>query len=452
MSAPARKPDDAGPANLDEGPSKERPPNNDGRLQDGPANDGPLKYAPKRARQPRQDQNLSSASRSVSAELPEPPWRGSRKRGVFAGDVATADLRHQLGLAPDRVPHPPASKPVRIFGAKGRFIGAVAVAAAGAVGYVWGSAPRTSPPASVRTDLAPSASAQSASVGEAQRTTPTPDQRTAALAPAASPPPSPAQGASAPPASAPRPFVTQPDGQNSRDAASAPTALPQLTVKAVRRWQPDEPARLPFSAADAGSNVHVMIDGLAPGSTLSAGTPAGPNRWRLSAKDLNKTTVTPPRGFAGVMDLTLELRLADDSFVDRQSFQLEWSGKSALVTADSSQRQLSEAEIAVMMKRGIEYMANGNIGAARLMFQPVAEAGEAMAAFALAETYDPSVLEKLGATGGIRSDVALAQRWYEKAKDLGSAVAPERLLTLTRRSGLNRLEGNRFSDGTPQSQ
>jgi len=329
---------------------------------------------------------------------------------VFTGDVAIADLHHQLGLTPDRVPDPPASEPARIFGAKRRLIGALAVAAAGAVGYVWSSAPRTSPPASVRADLAPSVPAESATVGAAQPTTPTPDQRTAALTPAASPPPSPAQGASAPP------------------------ALPQLTVKSMRRRQPDEPARLPISAADAGSNVHVVIDGLAPGSMLSAGTPAGPNRWRLSAKDLNSTTVTPPRGFAGVMDLTLELRLADDSFVDRKSFQLEWSGKTAPVSADSSPRQLSEAELAVMMKRGVEYMANGNIGAARLMFQPVAEAGEAMAAFALAETYDPSVLEKLGATGGIRSDVALAQRWYEKAKDLGSAAAPERLLKLTRRS------------------
>lgn len=433
MSAPVRKPDDAGPANLDDSPSNGRPSNSDGWLKDGPANDGPLKYAPKRAPQAKQDQNLSSGSPSVDADLPEPPWRGSRKRGVFAGDVAIADLRHQLGSVPDRVPDPLASEPVRIFGAKGRLIGAVAVAAAGAVGYVWGYVPSTSPPASVRADLAPSASAQSASVGAAQRPTPTPDQQTAALTPAASAPPSPAHGASAPPASAPRPFVAQP-GQSSRNAASAPTALPQLTVKAVHAWQLDEPARLPISAADAGSNLHVVIDGLAPGSTLSAGTPAGPNRWRLSAKDLNNTMVTPPRGFAGVMDLTLELRLADDSFVDRKSFQLEWSGKSAPVAAESSQRQLSEAEIAVMMKRGVEYMANGNIGAARLMFRPVAEAGEAMAAFALAETYDPLVLEKLGTTGGIRSDVALAQRWYEKAKELGSAAAPERLLKLTRRS------------------
>jgi TPR repeat protein len=49
-----------------------------------------------------------------------------------------------------------------------------------------------------------------------------------------------------------------------------------------------------------------------------------------------------------------------------------------------------------------------------------------------AETYDPLVLGKLSAKGGIAADISLAQTWYEKAKDLGSAVAPERLARLAR--------------------
>jgi TPR repeat protein len=85
-----------------------------------------------------------------------------------------------------------------------------------------------------------------------------------------------------------------------------------------------------------------------------------------------------------------------------------------------------------MVKNGAEYMANGNIGAARMMFHPGAQAGDAVAAFALAETYDPLVLRKLNAKGGITADVSLAQTWYQKAMDLGSAVAPERLKRLAR--------------------
>jgi hypothetical protein len=89
------------------------------------------------------------------------------------------------------------------------------------------------------------------------------------------------------------------------------------------------------------------------------------------------------------------------------------------------------SEIAAKMKIGAELMAQGDITAARMMFQRAAEAGEAAAAFALAETYDPMVLRKLGSRGGIVSDLALARIWYEKARDRGSIAAPERIVRLT---------------------
>ena len=90
------------------------------------------------------------------------------------------------------------------------------------------------------------------------------------------------------------------------------------------------------------------------------------------------------------------------------------------------------ADIALKMKNGADLMASGDIAAARMIFQRAAEAGAAAAAFALAETYDPLVLRKMGARGAIKPDIALAQRWYEKAKDLGSSAAPERLERLAR--------------------
>jgi len=89
------------------------------------------------------------------------------------------------------------------------------------------------------------------------------------------------------------------------------------------------------------------------------------------------------------------------------------------------------SEIAAKMKIGAELMAHGDVTAARMMFERAAEAGEAAAAFALAETYDPAVLRRLRLRGGIAPDVALARRWYEKARDLGSITAPERIVRLT---------------------
>jgi TPR repeat protein len=79
-----------------------------------------------------------------------------------------------------------------------------------------------------------------------------------------------------------------------------------------------------------------------------------------------------------------------------------------------------------MVKMGAELMANGDVSAARVLYQRAADAGEPTAAFALAESYDPLVLGK----GGIPPDLGLAQRWYAKAKDLGSTQAPERLRRL----------------------
>jgi hypothetical protein len=88
------------------------------------------------------------------------------------------------------------------------------------------------------------------------------------------------------------------------------------------------------------------------------------------------------------------------------------------------------AEVAAKMKIGADLIASGDIAAARTMFERVAEAGDAAGAFALAETYDPVVLKKLRLRGGIKSDPAMARRWYEKARDMGSSAAIERIARL----------------------
>jgi TPR repeat protein len=130
------------------------------------------------------------------------------------------------------------------------------------------------------------------------------------------------------------------------------------------------------------------------------------------------------------MDLSLELRLADQAVVDRKSIQLEWSAKDTLAPPKS--QRFGAAEIALMMEKGAALIGIGNVAGARLMFQYAAEAGDPVAAFALAESFDPLVLRKLNTKGGIAPNVALARTWYQKAKDLGSAAAPERLERLAR--------------------
>ena len=89
-----------------------------------------------------------------------------------------------------------------------------------------------------------------------------------------------------------------------------------------------------------------------------------------------------------------------------------------------------DAVIAAKMKIGVELMTYGEVAAARVMFQRAAEAGDGAGAFALAETYDPLVLGGLRLRQVITPDIALARTWYERARDLGSLEARDRISRL----------------------
>ena len=95
-----------------------------------------------------------------------------------------------------------------------------------------------------------------------------------------------------------------------------------------------------------------------------------------------------------------------------------------------AQRKLDQEEIAVLLKRGKDLIANGDLAAARLVLQRAANANDAEAALALGATYDPFVLRALKVYG-FKADPVMARVWYEKARELGSAAAPRRLEMLT---------------------
>ena len=96
-----------------------------------------------------------------------------------------------------------------------------------------------------------------------------------------------------------------------------------------------------------------------------------------------------------------------------------------------AQRQLDREEVTVLLKRGKDLIANGDIAAARLVLQRAADANDAEAALALAATYDPYVLRGLKVYSFPAADVEMARAWYEKARELGSSAASQRLEMLT---------------------
>jgi hypothetical protein len=95
-----------------------------------------------------------------------------------------------------------------------------------------------------------------------------------------------------------------------------------------------------------------------------------------------------------------------------------------------AQRQLDREEVTVLLKRGKDLIANGDIAAARLVLQRAADANDVEATLALAATYDPYVLRELKVYS-FAADVEMARAWYEKARQLGSSAASRRLEMLS---------------------
>jgi TPR repeat protein len=86
-------------------------------------------------------------------------------------------------------------------------------------------------------------------------------------------------------------------------------------------------------------------------------------------------------------------------------------------------------EAARLMTRANLLLSQGNVGAARMVLEHIAESGNASALFALAETYDPGVLSAWG-TVGTQSDTAKARELYGRAFAGGVHEAKDRLNAL----------------------
>jgi hypothetical protein len=102
----------------------------------------------------------------------------------------------------------------------------------------------------------------------------------------------------------------------------------------------------------------------------------------------------------------------------------------APISSSPARHPLDHEEIAVLLRRGKDLIASGDIAAARLVLQRAADANDAQAALALGATYDPLVLRELKVYG-LTADPAMARSWYEKARAFGSDTATRRIEMLT---------------------
>ena len=85
--------------------------------------------------------------------------------------------------------------------------------------------------------------------------------------------------------------------------------------------------------------------------------------------------------------------------------------------------------IEMLLRRGSELMDIGDVSGARRFFERAAAGGSGQAALEAGGTYDPRVLQAMGARG-MPPDRDAALTWYRRAAALGVADAEARIRAL----------------------
>jgi hypothetical protein len=279
------------------------------------------------------------------------------------------------------------------------------------------------------------------------------------------------------------PSSQRPPGQENASLSAAWQSVKSSVVPAP---QPQAPKRMPTLAVQDGSgfandpvplgihvgspppDAYVSINGLVAGAQLTSGRRVGPGEWRVSATEISGVSVIPPDGFTGQMLVTAELRDASGSALTGSSTRLTWApvpvaaapvvvtpppvvvpppvvaapavapppAPVAVATAAPPApaaapqtdfvRSLDPKEVAVLLRRGQDLLASGDVQSARLLLLRGAEARDARAALLVGSTYDPVWLRQIGADGPL-ADAAQARTWYQRAKEWGEPDAQRRL-------------------------
>jgi hypothetical protein len=213
---------------------------------------------------------------------------------------------------------------------------------------------------------------------------------------------------------------------------------PRLVVDVQKAAFANEPLLLGVSVDSATGHESLMLAGLAVGTRLSAGVPVSEASWQLAPRDLNGVRVYAPKNFVGTMNPAIDLLSANRRLIESRAARLEWIARSDSSPPTNLMElrirkvpgvQPMKPENAALMEKGWDLVKSGDVAAARLLFQRLANAGIADAALALAATYDPRHLAQHNLIG-IAGDETKAHDWYQRASELGSVEA-DRILART---------------------
>jgi hypothetical protein len=395
---------------------------------------------------------------SGPAPVPAPvPRRASRiaiALGSFALGIAAAGgilvgLAHlQLPRPAERAASPSAAVAVAV---------AVDVAPAAIA-----PEPATAPPdarAEITSPASPSAPAETTSPATSTIQSATNSQTPSRSEPtsASALPSAPAEIAAPSPAEAPATPASsiQPLADANATAASKPTATPaasaapkaptpladnaERTLQVADRIELRAGQRVPFDLAISPATPEterllIVLRSVPPWLSLSKGGAIGNAIWLLPAHEAAGVSLQiTDQASAGPTEIIVQLAQIDGSILAERKVEVRVTGRAPLGTQTLvSSSSIEQAVMRQLQARGELLLDTGEVESARTLLRTAAEAGSVAAALRLAETYDPSEVQRLGVTA-ISADLAEAVHWYRRAEALGSPIAAARLLSLGRR-------------------
>jgi hypothetical protein len=187
----------------------------------------------------------------------------------------------------------------------------------------------------------------------------------------------------------------------------------------------------------------LLFQGVPEEVTLSVGFKVK-NAWVVSLRDLGALSLKSSPAYNGSFELLATLREGDvNAAVCSAAVELTQGGgrialaRSAITEAAPEKsapslaagEALSKGDEASLLERGADLLKQNDFEAARLIFTDLAERGSGAGAFALAQTYDPKALKAYFVIG-LKPDLERARQWYNKAAELGSREAVQRLSAL----------------------
>jgi len=193
--------------------------------------------------------------------------------------------------------------------------------------------------------------------------------------------------------------------------------------------------------AQSMSPVHILLVRGLPDEFGLANAVRIDDAWAVSPQKLSEVSLQPPSGYEGSFDLEFVLVWGPDRTRDIKTISVtigdargDERAKTAQEKTEDDSRSTPEKTVSpetekAMLNRAMGIMGNGDIAAARLIFERLASMGSARGALAMAKTYDPQVLSNLNVFG-LQPDLVEAAKWYKRAAQLGNEQASERLATI----------------------